>query len=380
LKKRHETKGDHIIRDVFKPFSVPTEEGFSFKSANTQPKYTYNMKILYAIQGTGNGHVSRAREIIPYLQNYGEVDILLSGNNVHLNLPYEVKYRSTGISYHYGSNGNIDLIQSIRKFTPIKIIKELLDFPIQQYDLIINDYEFISSWAAALAGKRFVSFGHQPSFLSPKTPMPEKQSFAGNMILKYHIKQSNPIGLHFERYDDFIYTPVIRTQIRNLEVTDGEHYTVYLSSFGDEELFKYLSKVDAKWEVFSIRAKEKYTKGNVTFFPANNDGFLNSVASCKGLLTGAGFETPAETLYLGKKLFCIPIKRQYEQYCNAAALTTLGVPVVNDVDDSLPAQLENWINAPWNIKVNYADITPMLVEKIVRENEAMAPVVPIPAF
>ena len=26
------------------------------------------MKILYAIQGTGNGHISRARDIIPVLQ------------------------------------------------------------------------------------------------------------------------------------------------------------------------------------------------------------------------------------------------------------------------------------------------------------------------
>jgi uncharacterized protein (TIGR00661 family) len=338
------------------------------------------MKILYAIQGTGNGHVSRAREIIPYLKRYGDVDILLSGNNVHLDLPYEIKYRSTGISYHYGTNGKIDFTQSIKKFTPVKIIKELLAFPIQKYDLIINDYEFISSWAAWLANKRFVSFGHQPSFLSPKTPMPAKQSIAGNLILKHHIKQSNPIGLHFERYDDFIYTPIIRSQVRNLNVTDGEHYTVYLSSFGDEELYNHLSKIDAKWEVFSIRAKEKYTRNNVTFFPASNDGFLNSVASCKGLLTGAGFETPAETLYLGKKLFCIPIIRQYEQYCNGAALDKLGVPVVYDADETLTAKLENWINAPWNIQVDYIDNTSMLVEKIVTENEAMAPWAPVPAF
>lgn len=338
------------------------------------------MKILYAIQGTGNGHVSRAREIIPYLKRYGDVDILLSGNNVHLNLPFEIKYRSTGISYHYGVDGNIDFRESFRKFTPVKIIREMMNFPIKQYDLIINDYEFISSWAAWFAGKRFVSFGHQPAYLSPNTPMPEKQSAMGNFILKYHIKQSNPIGLHFERYDDFIYTPVIRTQVRNLNVTDGEHYSVYLSSFGDEELFRHLNKIDVKWEVFSIRAKEKYTRGNVTFFPASNDAFLTSVASCKGLLTGAGFETPAETLYLGKRLFCIPIKRQYEQYCNGAALKTLGVPVVYETDDSLVGKLENWINGAWNVKVEYPDLTPMLVEKIVTENEAIIPAAPIPAF
>jgi uncharacterized protein (TIGR00661 family) len=141
-----------------------------------------------------------------------------------------------------------------------------------------------------------------------------------------------------------------------------------------------LSKIDVKWEVFSIRAKQKYTRENVTFFPANNDDFLNSLASCTGLLTGAGFETPAETLYLGKRLFCIPIKRQYEQYCNGAALKQLGIPVEYGTNDLLSGKLENWINAPWNIKVNYPDNASMLVEKIVAENLALAPLSAMPAF
>ena len=41
------------------------------------------MKILYAIQGTGNGHLSRARDIIPILQKKGDVDILVSGTQHH---------------------------------------------------------------------------------------------------------------------------------------------------------------------------------------------------------------------------------------------------------------------------------------------------------
>ena len=47
------------------------------------------MKIFYAVQATGNGHISRAIEILPYLRKYGEVDIFLSEampNWVHLYL------------------------------------------------------------------------------------------------------------------------------------------------------------------------------------------------------------------------------------------------------------------------------------------------------
>ncbi|MFM9142402.1 MAG: glycosyl transferase, partial [Bacteroidota bacterium] len=32
-------------------------------------------RILYAVQGTGNGHLSRAGAILPALQKRGEVDL-----------------------------------------------------------------------------------------------------------------------------------------------------------------------------------------------------------------------------------------------------------------------------------------------------------------
>ena len=42
------------------------------------------MRIFYAVQATGNGHIARALEILPYLKQYGEVDIFLSGTNAQL--------------------------------------------------------------------------------------------------------------------------------------------------------------------------------------------------------------------------------------------------------------------------------------------------------
>jgi uncharacterized protein (TIGR00661 family) len=41
---------------------------------------------------------------------------------------------------------------------------------------------------------------------------------------------------------------------------------------------------------------------------------------CYGIITAGGFETPAEAMYMNKKLLSIPIMRHYEQECNAAAL------------------------------------------------------------
>ena len=57
------------------------------------------MKILYAVQGTGNGHLCRAIDIIPHLREFGEVDVLVSGIQADIELPFEVKYRYHGLSF-----------------------------------------------------------------------------------------------------------------------------------------------------------------------------------------------------------------------------------------------------------------------------------------
>ena len=105
------------------------------------------------------------------------------------------------------------------------------------------------------------------------------------------------------------------------------HYTVYLPSYSDKRIIGVLSEIkNIEWQVFSKHNKKTYREGNLFIRPIENDTFIQSLLSCTGILCGAGFETPAEALYLKKKLLAIPMKGQYEQQCNAAALATLGVP------------------------------------------------------
>lgn len=63
------------------------------------------MKLLYAIQGTGNGHLSRAIDIIPELKKYGSLDLFVSGAQAEIVLPYPVKYKSKGLSFYFGKSG-----------------------------------------------------------------------------------------------------------------------------------------------------------------------------------------------------------------------------------------------------------------------------------
>ncbi|HET7001934.1 MAG TPA: glycosyl transferase, partial [Puia sp.] len=99
------------------------------------------MKILYAIQGTGNGHLSRAREIIPILQRKGEVDLLISGTQADVDLPYQVKYRFKWLCFIFGKKGGVDVMATYRKSNLKRLYREIKSLPIENYDLVLNDFE-----------------------------------------------------------------------------------------------------------------------------------------------------------------------------------------------------------------------------------------------
>ena len=107
------------------------------------------MKILYAVQGTGNGHITRAIEIIPHLQERGELDILVSGIQADIELPFPVKYKMSGMSFIFGKNGGIDFWKTFLRLNSGKLLKDIKSFNIKEYDIVISDFEPVSAWASS---------------------------------------------------------------------------------------------------------------------------------------------------------------------------------------------------------------------------------------
>jgi len=141
---------------------------------------------------------------------------------------------------------------------------------------------------------------------------------------------------------------------------------VYLPSYSDEKIIKILSKIkDIKWQVFSKKTKEHQFFHNITILPINDDAFIRSMASAKGVVCGAGFATPTEALYLRKKLLVIPMKNQYEQQCNAVTLKEMGVTVVKKLGKKQLPKIEKWINSNKIIEVHYPDVTEDMLDAII---------------
>lgn len=327
------------------------------------------MKILYAIQGTGNGHLSRARDVIPRLQKKGEVDLLISGCQVDMQLPYEIKYRFNGLSFIFGKKGGVDYFETYRKANLKKLFHEITTLPVNEYDIIINDFEPVSAWAAYLKNKPCIGLSHQFAVINKNAPHPPKTDFIGKAVLKFYAPATSKYGFHFLPYDKNIFTPVIREAIRNLSVANKGHYTVYLPAFGDEKIIKLLSCFpDIEWQVFSKHSPEEYIQHNVAIFPVQNEGFLNSLAFAEGVLCGAGFETPAEVLFLKKKLMVIPMKGQYEQQCNAAALKALGIPVIKNLKVKQARKIQGWLGDDTIVPLHFPDDTDLIIDQIISDH------------
>jgi uncharacterized protein (TIGR00661 family) len=321
------------------------------------------MKIFYAVQATGNGHISRAMEILPYLEQYGTVDLFLSGSNSNLAIDANVQYRSKGLSLFYTGNGGLSYFDTIKALQPIRIFNEVKSLPVEKYDLVINDFESITAMACAYKKVKSINFGHQASFMSNNTPRPNRKEIIGELVLKNYARATNYIGLHFEEYDDFILPPIIKKEIWNATPKNDGHITVYLLSYSDATLTKYLSPLkDFKFEIFSKEVKQKTTISNITFIPVDKNAFNESLINCFGIITGAGFETPAEALYLQKKIMALPVRGQYEQQCNAAALERLGVKTIKELSNNFEIDFKEWLTNSQQINITYTKNTEAIVK------------------
>ncbi|TNF41576.1 MAG: glycosyl transferase [Bacteroidetes bacterium] len=327
------------------------------------------MKILYAIQGTGNGHLARATEIVPLLGELGETDVLVSGIQGDLQLPFEIKYRYYGMSFIFGKNGGVNMSQTLKKLKLVKFYNDLKRCPVENYDVVISDFEPVTAWACRVKGKKCIGLSHQNAVLHPNAPKPAKGDWVGEWILQNYAPVQQKYGFHFKKLDGFNFTPVIRPAIRNAIPTKKGHYTVYLPAFSDKKVQNLLSQMpNTRWEVFSKHSKETYQAGNIRFSPVSLEEFTKSFIHCEGILCTAGFETPAEALYMGKKLCVIPMNNQYEQKCNAAFLENMGVTVLNNLNEAYII-LKIWLNTSQFIQVNYPDETMNILKEIVMKAE-----------
>ena len=322
------------------------------------------MKILYGIQLTGNGHITRSSQLIKSLKANGfDVDIITSGSNSQIKIPFDIQRHFSGLSFFNNDKGGIDWYKTFKMVNINQFFRDI-KYDVSGYDLIISDFEPISAWAARKHRVKSIGFGNQYSFMSDKLPRPHTKDKISETFLRRFAKCDYNIGLSYNKIDDFIYQPLINENLLNREIEDNNFFLVYLPSISIEYITSQLKDFKKyKWKIYS-NENGKNSK-NIEYKKLNKDEFINDMINCSGIITASGFSTTSEALILKKKLWSIPLKGQYEQICNATLLKSMGV-----LTDYITTEtIEDWISNYSVIDYNWEDPTNKIIEKIIKIHE-----------
>lgn len=322
------------------------------------------MKILFGVQGTGNGHITRARALEPHLRSAGvELDFLFSGRtpDQYFDMDQFGDYRALGGLTFATEHGKINVLKTLIDNNLPQFIKDIRQLDLSHYDLILSDFEPISAWAAHLQKKTCINIGHQSAF-NFSIPI-EGDSFLSRAIMKWFAPADIQIGLHWHHFGHPILPPMIDVT-QQLLAEEKDKIVVYLNFESPQDVIPILQKFPSKTFYYYGQHEQAEQIGNVLLRPLSRTEFQNDLASSEGVITNAGFELASEALFLGKKILVKPISGQMEQHSNALALSNLGLGMaMNSLDENI---IEAWLSSAGTARCMYPDVAKVLAESISR--------------
>lgn len=307
------------------------------------------MKILYGIQGTGNGHLSRSREIVKELKKEHDVFCIFSGRkkkdyfDIEELKPYKI---FKGLTFQK-KNGKVDISSTILNVDLYSFIKDVKKLK-EKYDLVITDFEPITSLFSRNNNIPSIGISHQYAFNSSKYLRNDLDP-----ITKYLVKNFAPadleIGLHWMSFEDNIKHPIINSDVESLETYNDDYYIVYLPW---EEKETISSLKDFSKERFVVYDKRKILEKNIVSKKLSRENFIHDLSKCKGVVCSSGFQLLTEAIFLNKKIFTIPMKNQTEQVSNAKLISSMALGQVGDLKSKEGKKMFSaWLKR--DIKPNY---------------------------
>ncbi len=320
------------------------------------------MRIFYGVQGTGNGHITRARVMAKELQHAGiDVDFQFTGREFDKYFDMEIfnGYQlKNGLSFSV-NRGKVSYVKTALACKPITFIKEVSQLDLAAYDLIISDFEPVTAWAAKIRGIPVLGLGHQYAF-KHKVPKQGSDPLA-DLVMRYFAPADVRVGLHWHHFGQPILPPIIETGDDAAATPNNPNkIVVYLPFEESGEVIQHL--LPFKQFEFHIYSPN-VVPSPVDYIhckPLSRAGFQEDVKNCVGIISNAGFELASESLKLGKKILVKPLNAQMEQISNAAALRQLGYGHTMPKLES--AAIDHWLHDSHAVKINYPNTAKIVVD------------------
>jgi len=318
------------------------------------------MKILYGVQGTGNGHISRALAMAAAFTQYPDIEVtwLLSSRPREQGFGSITRFEwRKGISF-VARNGKIDVLKTLRNADISQFRQDVKQLNLGKYDLVISDYEPVISHAAKKYGIPITGIGHQYAFWH-NIPRRGSNPFI-NTLMRQYAPATIPVGLHWHHFDNPILPPIVDMQETPApsEVIHNQ-YLVYLPFENPQQILELLRPLtDFEFHIYHPEMHDA-DHGHLHLRAISRTAFKQTLRSSAGVITNAGFELVSECLQWQKSILVKPLMGQMEQLSNAAALEQLGYGTV--LKTLAPAAIHAWLkNGSSKVTLHYPDVAAAL--------------------
>ena len=292
-----------------------------------------------------------------------EVDFLFSGRAPEKYFSMEAfgDYQTRRGFTFITEKGSVNYAKTALSNNLVQFCKEVKQLDLSSYDLVLNDFEPVTAWAAKQQNKPSIGISHQNAF---RYPVPLKgASWLDKSVIEYFAPSQHHLGLHWHHFDQPLLPPIVHTVDSQAE--NDDFVLVYLPFESIEDISDLLFHFNQQAFIcYHPDVIECEQVENIELRPLCHSNFQHHLHRCSGVIANGGFELPSEALSLGKKLLLKPLAGQFEQQSNVATLEDLGLAMSMESLD-IPA-VRQWLKEQQAESVKYPDVAQAIVHWVLQ--------------
>ncbi len=300
-------------------------------------------RIIYAVAGEGFGHSSRAHLVGQRFLDAGHEVMFAASHKAlsYLRPIYGERVKEIfGLSFSY-RRGRVDaprtflfnLLLAMRSHSGTRRLFARVYEPFGP-ELVVTDFEPFSGWWAWWHGVPFISLDNEHVLTVCRLEHPWRHvvSRAGatavtvcNGIRAARFVVPNFFRAPLKTERAVLAPPIVRPIVTELTPSEAGHVIVYWTTGTEEGRLCGVLRRFPRQRFIVYGFDKKAQQGNCTFKRASTEGFLEDLASARGVVASAGLSLISECMYLRKRMLLLPLPGQYEQTINAQYVDMLGL-------------------------------------------------------
>lgn len=313
------------------------------------------MKLLYGVQGTGNGHIARAHAMASAFCPYPEIEVtwLISGRPAEdvFNAPANEFLWRRGLTFQT-ERGRVRYLRTFLSNSYLQLAADAISLDLDDYDQIVIDFEPVTAWAARLRRREVLGIGHQYAF---RYAVPRQgESLLTRCGMRAFAPVGPAIGLHWHHFGQPILPPIIDLDGHARQPPVPGKVVVYLPFESQREVIELLRPLtDNDFFVYGP-GLEDLDRQHIHTRALSRTGFKRDLVSATSVICNAGFELVSECLSLGVRVMVKPVGKQLEQLSNALALEQLGYAAVTETLNR--RAISDWLERRDSVQIDFGHV------------------------